>query len=36
MAKAPENVIEEERAKEKDYTEKKLLVEERINSLKNN
>ncbi|MBC1234592.1 valine--tRNA ligase [Listeria booriae] len=36
MAKAPEKVIEEERAKEKDYMEKKSLVEERIQSLKNN
>ncbi|EUJ36780.1 hypothetical protein PWEIH_11495 [Listeria weihenstephanensis FSL R9-0317] len=36
MAKAPANVIEEEREKEKDYMDKKSLVEERINSLKNN
>lgn len=35
VSKAPEKVVEEERAKEKDYLEKKASVEERIRALKN-
>jgi valyl-tRNA synthetase len=34
VKKAPEKVIEEERAKEKDYVEKRAAVEARINELK--
>jgi valyl-tRNA synthetase len=34
VKKAPEKVIEEERAKEKDYTEKRAAVEARIQELK--
>lgn len=34
VKKAPEKVIEEERAKEKDYTEKRAIVEARLNELK--
>ena len=34
MKKAPEKVIEEEHAKEKDYPEKRTAVEARINELK--
>ena len=34
IKKAPEKVIEEEKAKEKDYTEKRAAVEARINELK--
>ena len=34
VKKAPEKVIEEERAKEKDYTEKRAAVEERLKELK--
>ncbi|MBP2240605.1 valyl-tRNA synthetase [Cytobacillus eiseniae] len=34
VKKAPEKVIEEERAKEKDYSEKRAAVEARINELK--
>ncbi len=34
IKKAPEKVIEEEKAKEKDYTEKRAAVEERIKELK--
>jgi valyl-tRNA synthetase len=34
MKKAPESVVEEERAKEKDYREKRTLVEARLNELK--
>jgi valyl-tRNA synthetase len=34
MKKAPAKVIEEERAKEKDYLEKRAAVEERLNELK--
>ncbi|WP_338470415.1 valine--tRNA ligase [Niallia sp. XMNu-256] len=34
VKKAPEKVIEEERAKEKDYTEKRAAVQERLNELK--
>ena len=34
MSKAPEAVVEEERAKEKDYLEKKAAVERRIEELK--
>jgi valyl-tRNA synthetase len=34
MKKAPENVVAEERAKEKDYREKRALVEARLNELK--
>ncbi|WP_338453210.1 valine--tRNA ligase [Niallia oryzisoli] len=34
VSKAPEKVIEEERAKEKDYTEKRAAVEERLKELK--
>ena len=34
MKKAPENVIAEERAKEKDYIEKRSIVEARISELK--
>jgi len=34
IKKAPEKVIEEERAKEKDYTEKRAAVESRIKELK--
>lgn len=34
MKKAPENVIAEERAKEKDYIEKRAIVEARISELK--
>ena len=34
VKKAPEKVIEEERAKEKDYTEKRTAVEARLNELK--
>ena len=35
VKKAPEKVIEEERAKELDYTEKRAAVEARMNELKN-
>jgi valyl-tRNA synthetase len=35
VAKAPEKVIAEERAKEQDYSEKRAAVEARINELKN-
>ncbi|MFD2446238.1 valine--tRNA ligase [Bacillus sp. CGMCC 1.16607] len=35
VKKAPEKVIEEERAKEQDYLEKRAAVEARINELKN-
>lgn len=35
VKKAPEKVIEEEREKERDYTEKRAAVEARINELKN-
>jgi valyl-tRNA synthetase len=35
VKKAPEKVIEEERAKEKDYSEKRAAVEARINELRN-
>jgi valyl-tRNA synthetase len=34
MKKAPDSVVEEERAKEKDYTEKRNMVEARIKELK--
>ena len=34
VKKAPEKVIEEEKAKEKDYTEKRTAVEARLNELK--
>jgi valyl-tRNA synthetase len=34
MKKAPESVVAEERAKEKDYREKRSLVEARLNELK--
>ncbi len=34
VAKAPEAVVNEERAKEKDYLEKKQTVEKRITELK--
>ena len=34
MKKAPEKVINEERAKEQDYLEKRAAVEARINELK--
>ena len=34
IKKAPEKVIEEEKAKEKDYTEKRAAVEVRIKELK--
>ncbi|WP_428909288.1 valine--tRNA ligase [Niallia sp. Krafla_26] len=34
VKKAPEKVINEERAKEKDYTEKRAIVEERLKELK--
>ncbi|WP_062355403.1 valine--tRNA ligase [Bacillus kwashiorkori] len=34
VAKAPEKVVEEERAKEKDYLEKRSLVQSRLNELK--
>ena len=34
VKKAPEKVIEEEKAKEKDYTEKRAAVEERLKELK--
>ena len=34
VSKAPAKVIEEEKAKEKDYTEKRAAVEERLNELK--
>ncbi|RBW71582.1 valine--tRNA ligase [Bacillus taeanensis] len=34
VAKAPQNVVDEERAKEKDYVEKRAKVEERIAELK--
>ena len=34
VKKAPEKVIEEERAKEKDYAEKRAVVEERLKELK--
>lgn len=34
VKKAPEKVIEEERAKEKDYTEKRAVVQERLKELK--
>lgn len=34
MKKAPESVVQEERAKENDYLEKRLVVEARINELK--
>ncbi len=34
IKKAPEKVIEEEKAKEKDYTEKRTAVEARLNELK--
>ena len=34
MSKAPEAVVEEERAKEKDYLEKYAAVEKRIEELK--
>lgn len=34
VANAPENVVAEERAKEKDYLEKQAAVQERIESLR--
>jgi valyl-tRNA synthetase len=34
MKKAPESVVQEERAKEKDYLEKRMVVETRMNELK--
>ena len=35
VSKAPEAVVNEERAKEKDYLEKRAIVEERLTELKN-
>jgi valyl-tRNA synthetase len=35
VKKAPEKVVEEERAKEKDYLQKQAIIQERIKELKN-